>query len=159
MRWADMPVPAPDISIPAALALLLAFLVAGLGEELGWSGYAIDPLQERYGALAAAVLLGLNWAAWHIVPLLQAHRAPAWIAWWSLATVGLRIVTVWLYNNTGKSVFAAALFHAMCNVSWQLFPIQGSHYDPRFVGPIVAIAAAIVAFLWGPATLAHCRRT
>ena len=46
------------------------------------------------------------------VPLVQVGRAATWIAWWSLNTVGLRVLIVWLFNNTGKSVFAATLFHA-----------------------------------------------
>jgi hypothetical protein len=50
-------------------------------------------------------------------------------------------------------VFAAALFHAIINLGWQLFPNQGSHWDPRFGAPIVVLAAAIVTFVWGPRTL------
>jgi hypothetical protein len=41
-------------------------------------------------------------------------------------------------------VFGAALFHAMSNVSWQMFPNQGSHYDPRITGIIVAVTAVMV---------------
>jgi hypothetical protein len=34
----------------------------------------------------------------------------------------------------------------MSNVSWQMFPNQGSHYDPRVTGVIAAsIAVLIVA--------------
>src|SRR5262245_24409880 len=72
--------------------MFLALFVAALGEELGWSGYAIDRMQARWNALAASLLLGLLWAAWHWVPLIQAHRPAAWIAWWSLYTVALRVV-------------------------------------------------------------------
>jgi membrane protease YdiL (CAAX protease family) len=158
MRWSGVPMPEPGIPLPAVLALFLAFLVGGLGEELGWCGYAIEPLQARWGALGASVLLGLVWAAWHLVPLLQVHRAPAWIAWWSLATVGTRVLTTWIYNNTGRSVFAAALFHAMGNMGWMLFPSWGSHYDPRFVAPVVVVAAAVVTAAWGPRTLAGYRK-
>jgi membrane protease YdiL (CAAX protease family) len=50
-----------------------------LGEELGWSGYAIDLLQARWGALGAGILLGSVWAVWHFVPLAQVHRSPGWI--------------------------------------------------------------------------------
>ena len=121
--------------------MFLAFFVAALGEELGWSGYVIDPMQDRWNALQASILLGLVWAAWHWVPLVQAHRSAAWIAWWSLNTVALRVLIVWLYNNTGKSVFAAALFHAFANVSGVTF---SNYYDPRITGLIVAFAAAIV---------------
>jgi hypothetical protein len=88
---------------------------------------------------------------------MQAHPASVWIAWWSLGTVSLRVLTTWLYNNTGRSVFAAALFHAMCNLGWMLFPVYGSHYDPRFVAPILVAAATIVTLIWGPRTLTGCR--
>ena len=97
------------------------------------------------------------WAIWHWVPLIQADRSLSWIAWGSLGTVAQRVLIVWLYNNTGKSVFAAALFHDMSNVSWQLFPNYGSHWDPRIVGLIVAFVAAIVTIAWGPKTLARYR--
>ncbi len=155
MRLMGVTLPTPQFPVLAALAMFLAFFIAALGEELGWSGYVIDPMQDRWGALRAGILLGLVWAAWHIVPLVQAHRSPAWIAWWCLSTVATRVLIVWLYNNTGKSVFATALFHTMSNLSWQLFPIHGSYYDPRVTGLIVAFAAAIVTVVWGPRTLAR----
>ena len=99
--------------------------------------------------------MGLVWAVFHYVALLQAHRSLVWIAWWSLWTVALRVIIVWLYNNTGKSVFAAALFHTTINVAWQLFPIQGSFFDPRVTGAITALVAGTVVVVWGPRTLAR----
>ncbi len=155
MRLTGVPLPAPQFPVVPAIAMFLAFFIAALGEELGWSGYVTDPMQERWGALEAGVLLGLVWAAWHIIPLMQAHRSPAWIAWWCLGTVATRVVMVWLYNNTGRSVFGAALFHTTINVSWQLFPIHGSYYDPRVTGLIMTFVAAIVTVVWGPRTLAR----
>jgi len=157
MRVMGVPLPPPRFTVLAALVLLLAFFIAALGEELGWSGYVIDPMQERWGALQASILLGLVWAAWHIVPLLQAHRSPAWIAWQCLFTVAARVLLVWLYNNTGKSVFAAAGCHAMGNVSVFLFPIYGSYYDPCIAGLITTFTAALVTVVWGPRTLARYR--
>lgn len=144
MHALDMPLPAPHLQLSRLPALLLLFFIAGIFEELGWSGYALDPLQNRWGPLRASLVLGAVWAAWHFVPLLQTGRAPMWIAWWSLATVATRILHTWLFNNTGKSVFGAALFHAMSNVSWQMFPNQGSHYDPRITGLILAAIALLV---------------
>ncbi len=81
LRMLGTDVPVPHFSLMTALLLFLVTFVAGLGEELGWMGYAIDPLQERFGALFAAILLGLFWAVWHFIPLLQADRSLSWIAW------------------------------------------------------------------------------
>ena len=154
MRGIGLPLPTPPFPVLTAPAMFLAFFVAALGGESGWSGYVIDPMQARWGALQASMLLGLVWAAWHWVPLMQVHRSPAWIAWWSLYTVAVRVLLVWLYNNTGKSVFAAVLFHAFTNVSGITF----SHaYEPRITGLIVAGAAAIVTVVWGSPTFVRDR--
>jgi glycerol uptake facilitator-like aquaporin len=91
----------------------------------------------------------------HIVPDLQAHQTIIWIIWQRLGTVILRILFVWLYNNTGKSVFVTVVFHAMTNVSFALFPNYGSHYDPFFVSLIMAFTTIIVIFAWGPETLSR----
>jgi uncharacterized protein len=158
MRLLGLPLPTPHYpTVLAVLVMSFAFFIAALGEELGWSGYVIDPLQVRWNALRASLLLGLVCANWHIVSLVQAHRSLAWIAWWCLYTVAARVLIVWLYKSTGKSVFVAALFHAMLNVSWQLFPNNGSHFDPRIIGLIVAVVAAIITVVWGPRTLAWYR--
>jgi membrane protease YdiL (CAAX protease family) len=124
---------------------------------LGWSGYAIDPLQQRWGALKASLILGVVWALWHGIPFVQTGNPPNWIVWKSLSVVALRILIVWLYNNTGKSVFAAILFHDMINVSEFLFPNYGSHYDPFVTGLITWLTAGIFTFGWGAKTLAGNR--
>jgi uncharacterized protein len=143
LRMIGTPVPVPQISLWSTLTLCVVFFVGALGEELGWSGYAIDPMQNRWGALRASLLLGAVWAVWHWVPLIQIHRSVEWIAWWTLWTVSARVIIVWLYNHAGKSVFGAALFHATSNVSWQMFPIHGSFFDPRVSGLITAIVALV----------------
>ena len=155
LRLTGSPIPAPQIPILRLVVMLLVFFIVGLGEELGWMGYAIDPLQVRSNALQAGVLLGLSWAAWHIIPVVEAGRTPVWIAWQCLAWVSGRVLMVWLYNNTGKSVFAVAVYHSMLNVSFFLFPINNSYYDPRITGLITTFVAAIVVFVWGPQTLAR----
>lgn len=132
----------------------VVFFVGAVGEEVGWSGYFIEPLQERLGALGASLILGTAWAAWHVVPYLQAHNSITWIAWQCLATVGLRVLIVWIFNNTFGSVFAAISFHTMVNVCDFMFPNYGSHYDPAVFAVIIAVIAAVVVARWGPGTLA-----
>jgi membrane protease YdiL (CAAX protease family) len=146
MRALGRSLPNPSGLTPAVLLLFVSFFVAALGEEIGWTGYATGTLQRHWGTLAAGLGLGLVWAAWHFVPLVQAHRSLQWIAWWSLGTISSRVIMVWLYVHAGESVFAAALFHAMINLCWQLFPVNGSFYDPQISGLItLGLAMAILA--------------
>jgi uncharacterized protein len=142
LLWRGVPLPETQFDPWLTLGLGAVFLVSALGEELGWSGYAIDTLQRRWGAFSAAVILGLVWAAFHLVALIQAHRPPTWIAWWALGTVALRVIITWIYFNTRRSVFAASVVHATHNAAWQLFPVRGSHYDPQ-VTSLILVAVAI----------------
>jgi membrane protease YdiL (CAAX protease family) len=146
---AGEPLPNPAPLTLAIFPMLVFFFIGALGEEIGWSGYATEPLQQRWGSIGCGIFLGLVWAVWHFTPLIQAHRSAEWIAWWSLDTLALRMIMTWLYIHSGKSVFAAAVFHAMINLSWQLFPINGSYYDPQIFGLItLCFAIAIYMAQW-----------
>ncbi|MGO9934541.1 MAG: type II CAAX prenyl endopeptidase Rce1 family protein [Steroidobacteraceae bacterium] len=148
LRALGTPVPAPQILILPTLALCVVFFVSAFGEELGWSGYAVDSMQCRWGALRASLMLGGIWAMFHFVALAQAHRSVEWITWWSLWTVAQRVVMVLLYNGTRKNIFAVILAHASSNVCWQLFPIRGTFFDPRVTGLITALVAMVAIALW-----------
>ena len=158
MHLMDMPLPAPEFQLWPALLMLIAFFVSALGEELGWSGYALAPLQDRWGALGASLTLGAVGVVWHLIPLLLSHRSPTSIAWWCLHALAARVLIVCLYINTGKSVFAAALFHATLNLACMLFPVNGSHFDIRLSGIMMALVAFTVVAVWGPKTLTRARR-
>lgn len=152
-RLSGVPVPLPRIALVPTVILGVVFFVAALGEELGWSGYATDPMQARWGALGAAIILGGIWVVYHYLGLVEVGRSTTWIEWWALNTLALRVIIVWLYDNTGRSVFATALFHMTINVTWQLYPVNGSFFDPRLTGLITAAVAVVVVIVYGPRTL------
>ena len=65
LRVSGSAIPNPHFAMASSLALLALFLVGGLAEEIGWSGFALDPLQARWGPLAAGLVLGAVWVLWH----------------------------------------------------------------------------------------------
>lgn len=135
----------------------LVFVIAGIGEETGWSGYDLDPLQNRRGAPGAGLVIGAVWALWRLVPYALANPL-AWVAGQVATTVLYRVLMVWI-NNTGRNVFGMVLFHAMINMA--TIPDYGFPYDPLFASVVLAVASAVVVCLRGPATLAryrHARR-
>jgi hypothetical protein len=158
MKLTGMPVPDPQFTFIALPAFFVLFFVGGVGEEIGWTGYATDPLQARRTALEASIILGIVWAIWHMMPYFQGHNTSIWLLGQCGATVVLRVLILWIYNNTGKSLFAAIAFHASANLSeLVLFPIYGSHYDPVIAFFLLAVTAVAVVILWGPKTLADYR--
>ncbi len=112
---------------------MLAFLtlIAGLGEEPGWRGFALPRLETRYTPVAATLLLGLVWALWHLPQALVDPRFPHGFT--SLAPlVLLALLTLvgivfmaffytWVYNNT-RSVLLCMLLHGSFNTATGAFP-------------------------------------
>jgi uncharacterized protein len=137
----------------------ILFFIFAIGEEMGWSGYIINPMQNQFGALKASIILGSIWAIWHIIPYNQAGQTPIWIFWQGIGTVFLRIIMVWIFNNTGKSVFGMVLFHTMMNLSPFLIPNNGAHYDPFIFCILLMGVAAIIVFFWDSKTLARYKYT
>ena len=152
MQLSGQELPNAQISPTRAGVLLLLFLLPALFEEVGWSGYALTAVQPRTGALRASLIVGCVWAVWHLVPLVQVSRSPEWIAWWSLTAIELRVLISWVFNNS-SSVLVAATFHASENAAWQLFPSQGSHYDPKFHAVVLLLATIAVVARYGSSSL------
>jgi CAAX protease family protein len=144
-RVAGQALPAWHVSAVTAIVSVPAFLLAAFCEEVGWSAYATKPLADRWGPLLAGLLLGIVWAAWHAVPYLQVHTL-SWTLWQCLYTVAARVVIVALYLRCGGATTVSVIIHASINVSYTLYPNNGSAYDPAIIAPVmVCVAAAVVS--------------
>lgn len=137
--------PAPSFNLVQLLGLFVMFMLAATAEELGWTAYLSRPLVSSYGFIVAGIIIGVVAVVWHVIPLLQADREFGWIAWWAVGTMCRRMLILWLYVRGGQKVIAATLFHAMNNVSWMMFPVLGSHYDPAPIAIILLLPVLVVA--------------
>lgn len=144
------------------LILLIPFIASilngGLSEEIGWRGYALPRLQSRFNAVQSSFILGFMEGLWH-VPLVfwigdprYGMSIPLLIIWQMIATFH----RTWIFNNTGGSVFAAILFHAIGNTASDISPFNLPliPWLPRtkFVSPtlliinILIIAALVLVY-------------
>lgn len=155
-------VPPPRFTLLVPLSFIGFFLVA-YAEELGWTVYTLDTLQERRSALAAGILTGIIWASLHAPVWALAGESLNWCMWQWIYVVALRVLMAWVYNNAGKSLFAMDLLHPGLFVWWYLWPVTGAGlsmpalYDPRRLALVAIALAATVTYLWGPKTLAQYR--
>jgi membrane protease YdiL (CAAX protease family) len=102
-------------------------IVAGVLEEIGWTGFATPRLLARYTPLAAGLVLGLIWASWHGLADFTGNIAvkgtEGWIVWfltyWLVPLTGYRVLMTWVYSRTGSVVVAMAM-HASWT-GWQFF--------------------------------------
>lgn len=99
-------------------AIIPSFLIAGLGEELGWRGFALPRLQLRFTAIQSAFILGTVHLLWHLPTYWLGqgmHNVPflfilCFVFPWT-------ILFNWLYNKSGGSLIFAVSFHAISNSS------------------------------------------
>jgi membrane protease YdiL (CAAX protease family) len=122
---------------PASILLMgiVAGLVVGFFEELGWTGFATPRLRLRYGVFTTGLILGVLWGAWHVL------TNDFWAAGTSLGAGELslplfltargllllvgqmpayRVLTVWAYDRTG-SLLVAMLMHMSLTASTLIF--------------------------------------
>lgn len=149
--------PTANLSGVSVLAAIMFFLA--IGEEAGWTGYLLDPLQQRYGALGASLIIAVPWWLAHIPSIIAIGGTVSDIAWWLPGAIALRVLMTSLYNSAGGSMLAVILFHTMLNVGRPVFyPSIGAHYDPIYQATGYAIAlvmSTIVVIIWGTKSLAR----
>ena len=140
------PPPAPEIPMPLIIAVPVLFIVSLLtnGEEIGWRGFALPRLQERFSALTASVILGIVWAGFHL-PLfwtIGSTQAEQPFLGFLLGIIASSIIVTWLYNNS--SLLMVVLFHASVNTWSRVIPgIDTAHVE---VGPIYWLTTAVMCF-------------
>lgn len=107
----------PTIGIAGVVVVVI---VGGFGEEIGWRGFALPLLQRRVQPLTAALLLTPIWAVWHLPFFFttSTYRGFAPVGYFGFV-FGLAcgsIILTWLYNSTGGSILACAIWHGVYNV-------------------------------------------
>jgi membrane protease YdiL (CAAX protease family) len=162
-RLSGITFPTLHFSLPIFLGYSTVFFLT-YWEELGLTGYAVDRLQQRYSALVSGIFIGLVQAGYHIPSfIISGYYSADWIFWHTIYIIVGRVLYVWVYNNSGKSLFSMALMHSTFGLFWILFPATGNlqkatpYYDPRIAAFIAIFYVTLVTLLWGSKTLTQYR--
>ena len=108
------------------LSNLFGSVVVGFLEELGWTGFAIPKLRQRYSVIATGLIVGVAWGIWHVLtndlwagassrgagdlsPAMYVTTRAASLMFGGLPA--FRVLMVWTYDRTG-SLLLAMLMHA-----------------------------------------------
>jgi uncharacterized protein len=125
--------------------LLLAVLLIQIFEETAWTGFVQDTLQGRHGPLLASIMVAPAFALFHLMSnFLEAGQiimVLVQVDVQAVASIFLRVVIMWLYNSTGRSVLIVALFHGSFNT------LSGSEYTMGFIRELIAAPVSILGAL------------
>ena len=147
---------------------LYMFIQAGLGEEIGWRGFATPKLSENNTVLVSSLIVGLVWAVWHI-PLyffpgfiqyetsVQFGFATSFIAY-SIMVLAYAVIFTWVYNVSEGNLWIPVLMHTSINVFGWFLNFIGFLTAEGFVTMISyviiwVVFAIIVTIVYGPKNL------
>jgi CAAX protease family protein len=107
-----------DTAALLLMGLAYGLLGGGFCEELGWTGFAVPRLRQRYGVLTTGLIVGVLWGAYHFsviywssspsgaLPLvILLAQLFAWLP-------AYRVLMVWVYDRTG-SLLVGMIMHAV----------------------------------------------
>ena len=131
-----------DKTFPAILFIPLLVLLPAFAEEIAWRGYAVTRLLPAMSPLAAALVLGVPWAALHVFLQLPGQMNAGLEVWPTIVSLlGYSIVLTWLYVASGGSVLLTALVHTGLN---GVAPLMGG-LEPDRTWAIRALLVAAIA--------------
>ena len=123
------------------------------GEEIGWRGFALPRLADRFGLAIASVILGVIWAAWHL-PFFyfqNVDKSGQSFPVYLLSVTAMSVAMAWLYWRTNSSLLMTMLMHSAINNTTGIVPSAlADATDPfslnaSFVAWITTVIMCIVA--------------
>jgi membrane protease YdiL (CAAX protease family) len=106
--------------------VVFIILTASFAEELGWRGFALPRLQQRYGPALGTVILGTLHGLWHLpvffTSLLGPFSLPTY-AGFLVTAMAATFVYTWIFNHTRGSVLIATLTHGCADASGSLLAL------------------------------------
>lgn len=96
-----------------AQVMVMQLLIAGMGEEFGWRGFALQRLQHIMTPFKATLVIAFFHLLWHTPTYWLGqgmHNVPAiWAAFFLLPWT---ILFTWAYNKSKGSILVSIFFHA-----------------------------------------------
>jgi membrane protease YdiL (CAAX protease family) len=140
------------INIPVIIFILQMPLLLGMvGEELGWRGFALPKLLDKYDPIVSSLILAVPWIFWH-APLVVFQE------WTGNSTImdlllryvllvpPLTLIFTWLFQKTKGSILLVIVFHKAFNLTFNAFSnVIGLNEES---GKVLFNCVIIVLWVW-----------
>jgi uncharacterized protein len=149
--------------------VIVPFLHTNLWEELGWTGFLQSTLQDKRGPLLASLIVVPFFALFHLPArfvagwIVDEHTPAAqvpsvafgYFVSAAVVAVFLRVLIMWIYNGSGRSLIVVGLFHSAFNMAIgakvmpQLLNLPPSETSLMCLGVLAVLTVAVVVLTRG----------
>lgn len=137
---------------------IMSGIIVGILEEVGWTGFAIPKMRQRYSSLRVGLTVGVIWGAWHIMAndiwAIKTYSGEIPAVHYAILSglsflVGqlppFRILMVWAYERT-ESLFLMMVMHfslTACSITFS--PTAMTGWEVFFYSLAVAAVFWVIA--------------
>jgi membrane protease YdiL (CAAX protease family) len=145
-------------------AVLIFMIFPALGEEPGWRGFALPRLEQQYGPLRGALILGLLHGIWHLPAFLMVNGQMAMGPFDASAFVRntlmimvASVIWTWVFNNARGSIFIALVLHGASNALGLLIQAWVPSFSPTVdnVGNILVVGCVLLIIIFTRGRLSY----
>jgi membrane protease YdiL (CAAX protease family) len=143
----------PDEPYNFVFYFILILFVSAFWEEIGWRGFLLPLLQEKYTAIKSSLIIGFVWGLWHLPIYLAINPyGDKTIIYWLMmffACVVISIIATYLYNSTKGSILICILFHNTINTSAAYFygNLKGAELRELLIWILLLIVSAVIILI------------
>jgi membrane protease YdiL (CAAX protease family) len=127
-----------------AQVLVMQILIAGLGEEFGWRGFALQRLQHIMTPFRATLVIAFFHLLWHAPTYWLGqgmHNVPA--IWAVFFLLPWTVLFTWAYNKSRGSIMVSVFFHATMGATLSYTAFLPSER-------VVAVSPDLITMMWLP---------
>ena len=150
--------------LPSLFLLILSVPAAPILEELGWRGYVLDRLQEKYSALKSSLILGALWGPWHLPAFFLSGSIFGLISFASMIfwlymihAIVMSVFFTWVYNNTARSTLSAILLHMVMEFCANTGLIPWDRHEQLYYVTIWILLCLALTWIYGAKKLSTHR--
>jgi len=89
-----------------------AMFIGCFTEEIGWRGFLLPHLQERYSPFQSSVIIGILWGVWHLN-----FAGGIWgFLLFTITCIEMSLMMTYIFNKTDRSLILMVLWHFIINL-------------------------------------------
>ena len=130
-------------------SFIVSFLIVGMGEEIGWRGFVLPKLMERFSPFVSTLIIIPIWYAFHLPKIIDWSDSLHYYINLFAGIISMGFLFTLIFIRFREDVFLIALLHASYNVTidWFHAYYADTHLDMesfgRFWSTFVALFASM----------------